>query len=163
MIEIVILYILTKYDANIYRIAKIVDEYFFGFLKSSTGTINPALKRLEKIGAVEFEDKMSQGGLLKKTYSITPEGKKYLSDLLLTFQSQNPSHILNEVKLLLYCSDILSISQMVEFKENILNILDLYRIKLERGLNNEYIDLNPVQKKMIEITLDETKKLIEAL
>ena len=163
MIEIVILYVLTKYDANIYRITKIVDEYFFGFLKGSTGTINPALKRLEKIGAVEFKDKMSEGGMLSKIYSITPEGKKHLSNLLLTFQSQNPYHILNEAKILLYCSEVLSVSQMIEFKENILNILELYKIKLERGLKDEYINLNPIQKRTIEITLEETKSLIGAL
>ena len=48
MIEAVILYVLDKYDATIYRVARIIDELFFAYLKSSTGTINPALKRLEK-------------------------------------------------------------------------------------------------------------------
>ena len=69
MIEIAILYVLNKYDATIYRISKIIDELFFAYLKSSSGTINPALKRLEKLGCVEYNEKMSDGGMLSKIYS----------------------------------------------------------------------------------------------
>lgn len=159
MIEIVILYVLNKYDATIYRIGKIIDETFFAYLKSSTGTINPALKRLEKMGCVEYSDKMSDGGMLSKIYSITSAGKKHLSHLLLTFNPTNPYHILNEIKIALYCSEILSINETLEFKENILNHLDLYKIKLERGLKNEYIELSETQRKTVKITLEEIDKL----
>ncbi len=163
MFEIVILYILNKYDATIYRISKIIDELFFAFLKSSTGTINPALKRLEKIGCVEYIEKMTDGGLLSKTYSITKEGKKHLSELLLAFESKNPYHIINEAKILMYCSDILNITEYTEFKNNLLNILELHKIKLEKGLKNEYIKLNELQKRTVEITLEELEGLIKAL
>lgn len=159
MIEIVILYILNKYDATIYRISKIIDEFFFAYLKSSTGTINPALKRLEKMGCVEYIDKMSEGGMLSKIYSITPAGKKHLTHLLLTFNTTNPYHIINEAKIAIYCSEVLSINETLEFKENMLNHLDLHKIKLERGLKNEYIELNETQKKTVEITLEEIDKL----
>ena len=159
MIEIVILYILNKYDATIYRISKIIDEFFFAYLKSSTGTINPALKRLEKMGCVEFIDKMSEGGMLSKIYSITPAGKKHLTHLLLTFNTTNPYHIINEAKIAIYCSEVLSINETLEFKENMLNHLDLHKIKLERGLENEYIELNEIQKKTVQITIEEISKL----
>lgn len=159
MIEIVILYILNKYDTTIYRISKIIDEFFFAYLKSSTGTINPALKRLEKMGCVEYIDKMSEGGMLSKIYSITPAGKKHLIHLLLTFNTTNPYHIINEAKIAIYCSEVLSINETLEFKENMLNHLDLHKIKLERGLKNEYIELNETQKKTVEITLEEIGKL----
>lgn len=159
MIEIVILYILNKYDTTIYRISKIIDEFFFAYLKSSTGTINPALKRLEKMGCVEYIDKMSEGGMLSKIYSITPAGKKHLTHLLLTFNTINPYHIINEAKIAIYCSEVLSINETLEFKENMLNHLDLHKIKLERGLKNEYIELNETQKKTVEITLEEIDKL----
>ena len=78
MIEIVILYVLNKYDSTIYRIGKIIDEMFFAYLKTSSGTINPALKRLENMGCVEYVEKMSDGGMLSKIYSITSAGKKHL-------------------------------------------------------------------------------------
>lgn len=163
MIEIVILYILNKYDATIYRIAKIIDELFFAYLKSSSGTINPALKRLERISCVEYSEKMTDGGMLSKIYSITPAGKKHLSDLMLSFKEENPYHVLTEAKILLFCSDYLSVNELIEFKANLLNILQLHKIKLENGLKSEYISLNPVQKQSIELTLDEVEKLIKLL
>lgn len=163
MYEIAILYILNKYDATIYRVSKIIDEYFFAYLKSSLGTVNPCLKRLEKAGCVTSVDRMSDGGMLSKIYSITPEGKNHLKDLLLSFKSQNPYHVLNEVKIALYCSDVLSINETIEFKENLLNILELHKIKLEKGLKSEYISMNALQKQTVEFTLQETENLIKIL
>lgn len=163
MIENVILHILTKYDSSIYRIGKLIDELFFGYLKTSSGTINPALKRLEKMGCVEYIEKMSDGGMLTKIYSITPAGKKHLAEVLQRIELTNPAHILNEAKIALYCSDILSVNELLAFKENLLNHLELYKIKLERGLKNEYIKLNDIQKKTVEITLEEVNRLIKLL
>ena len=163
MFEIVILYILNKYDATIYRLSKITDELFFAFLKSSTGTINPTLKKLEKMGCVEYIEKMTEGGLLSKTYSITKEGKKHLINLLLSFETKNPYHVINEAKIATYCSDVLNVNEYIEFKNNLLNILELHKIKLEKGLKNEYINLNEIQKRTIEITLEELESLIKAL
>lgn len=163
MIEIVILYVLNKYDSTIYKVGKIIDELFFGYLKTSTGTINPALKRLEKMGCVECEEKMSDGGMLSKIYSITSGGKKHLTEELQRIELANPYHIINDAKIALYCSDILSINETLAFKENLLNQLELHKIKLERGLKNEYIQLTDTQKKTVEITLDEVNGLIKLL
>ena len=163
MIEIVILYVLNKYDATIYRISKIIDELFFAYLKSSTGTINPALKRLENMGCVEYCEKMSDGGMLSKIYSITPTGKKHFADLMQTYTLSNPYYVINDAKLLLYCSNALSVNELISFRENLLNNIELYKIKLERGLENEYIALDETQKKLVKSSLNETIKLIEML
>lgn len=163
MIEIVILYILNKYDCTTYKISKIIDELFFGYLKSSLGTLNPALKRLEKMGCVVYNEKMSDGGMLSKIYSITPAGKKHIAQSLQVYEFINPAYILNEAKVALYCSDVLSINELVSFKENLLNYLELYKIKLQRGLENEYIDLNELQKQTVKVTLDEVDGLIKLL
>lgn len=163
MIEIVILYVLNKYDSTIYKVGKIIDELFFGYLKTSTGTINPALKRLEKMGCVEYREKMTDGGMLSKIYSITSAGKKHLAEVLQRIELTNPYHILNDAKIALYCSDILSVNELLTFKENLLNHLELYKIKLERGLENDYIQLNEVQRKTIKITLEEVNGLIKLL
>ena len=79
MVEILILYILSKYDATIYKIRKLIQERFFMFSKPSLGTINPALKKLEGLSCVEFESKMTDGGMLSKIYKITPFGLKNLN------------------------------------------------------------------------------------
>ena len=163
MIEIVILYVLNKYDATIYRLGKMIDELFFGYLKTSTGTINPALKRLEKLSCVEYSEKMSEGGMLSKIYSITPAGKKHLAQLLQRIEFNNPYHITNDAKIALYCSDVLSINELLSFKNNLRNYLELYKIKLERGLENEYISLTQIQKQTVKITLEEINGLIDLL
>jgi len=163
MFEIIILYVLNKHDATIYRLSKIIESLFFAYIKTSSGTMHPALKKLEKASCVSFSEKMSKGGMQTKTYSITPLGKKHLVDLLLSLKSENPYHIINEAKIALFCSDVLSINEFIEFKENILNILQLHKIKLEKGLENEYVSLNPLQKKTVEITLLEIEELIKII
>ncbi len=163
MIEIAILYVLNKYDATIYRVMKLIDELFFAFLKTSAGSVNPAIKRLEKAGCVVSLDKMSDGGMFSKTYSITREGKKHLAELLISFNSKNPYHIANEAKIAIFCANILSVNEYIEFKENLLNNLELHKIKLERGLKNEYIELNEKQKALIQATLADINGLIELL
>ena len=163
MTQIVILYILTKYNATIYRLRKISEEFLFAYLKTSTGTFVPVLNKLEKDGFVKHNEKMSDGVLLSKIYEITPEGKKYLAKLLLEFQSSNPYHVLNEVKIALYCSDILSLSELIQFKENILNVLELYKVKLEKGLENQYVELNELQKNTVKVTLEEVENLKKLL
>ena len=159
MIEIVILYILNRYDLTIYKLGKVIDDLFFAYLKTTTGTINPALKRLEKLGCVEYIEKMSDGGMLSKIYSITPTGKKHLSELLRSFSSQNPYHVLNDIKIALCCSSVLSINELLEFKENLKNNLELYKIKLERGLADEYKGLDDIQRKTVQITLSELSEI----
>jgi len=160
MIEIVILYILNKYDATIYRITKIIDELFFAYLKSSTGTVNPAIKRLEKAQFVTCAEKMTDGGLLSKIYSITISGKKHLKESLISFEQKNPYHLINEAKIALYCSDILDENEIIRFKENLNSVLEIFKIKLENGLKNEYIELNEVQKKVVQDALEEVENLI---
>lgn len=163
MIDAAILFVLTKYDATIYRVSKLIDEIFFSLLKTSTGTINPALKRLMALGCVECTERMSEGGMLSKTFSITTTGKKHLTDLLCSFESTNPYHIINEAKIALYCSSVLSINELTEFKENLLNNLELHKIKLERGLKNDYINLDELQKRIAQLTIKEIEELIKLL
>lgn len=163
MIDIVILYILNKYDATIYRIARIIDETFMAYLKASTGTINPALKRLKNFGCVEFTEKMSDGGMLSKIYSITPVGKEHLANLLLSFECKNPYYILNDVKIALCCSSVLSIHQYSEFKENLKNYLELYKIKLENGLSDYCDEFDLIQKRTMEITIKQAEELLGLL
>ena len=161
MIEILILYILKKHDCTIYKIVKLIDEIFFAYAKTSTGSVNPALKRLENLSCVEYKSIMTEGGMLSKIYSITSAGEKHLISLLVNYVSQNPSHILNEAKMLLYCSDILTSGELIEFKNNLRNSLELFKIKLERGLADEYAQRNDIQKRTIELSLQEAKELIE--
>ncbi len=163
MSEILILYILSKYEASIYKIAKLIEELFFAFLKPSLGTINPAIKKLEKLGAIEINHKMSEGGMEKKTCSITPFGKKHLVDLLLGFEFSNPSNVINNIKMAIFCSNVLEEDEKNEFKKNIENHLQLFIAKTQNKAQNPYISLNQDQEKLVQITINEAKALLEVL
>ncbi len=163
MIEIAILYILNKYDCTIYKLSKLIEEYFFAYIKTSAGTVHPALDRLLDKNCVSFVERMSSGGLKSKTFSITTAGIKYLEDLLINFRETNPNRIIQEAKVVLFCSNVLSVGQLIEFRENLLNNLELYKLKLEKGLKNEYIDLSETQKKLAQNSIEEVEKLIKLI
>ena len=163
MSEIVILYILCRYDATIYKISKIMDEMFFAFLKSSLGTVNPAIKKLQNLGCIELEDKMSQGGMSSKLCSITPVGRNHLKNLLLSFDFTNPSLILNNARIAIFCSDVLSNDEKEEFTKNIQNHLILFKGRTLEALKNPYINLSEAQKKIAEQRADEAQRILDLL
>lgn len=161
MSEIVILYILCRYDATIYKISKIMDEMFFAFLKPSLGTINPAVKRLVNLGCIEVSDFMSKGGMASKTCSITPFGRKHLKNLLLSLEFTNPAHILNNVRIALFCANVLSDEEKEEFKKNIKNHLILFSARTSEALKNPYCGLDEMQIKIVNSKIEEAKKIME--
>ena len=163
MSEIVILYILAKYDATIYKISKIMEEMFFAFLKPSLGTINPAVKKLIKLGCIETQDKMSQGGMASKMCSITPFGRKYLKNLLLTLELSHPAHLLNNARIALFCADVLDDNEKQELVKNIQNHLILYKARTLEALNSPYSNLNDEQKKISSAKVDEAEKILGML
>ncbi len=163
MSEIVILYILCRYDATIYKISKIMEEMFFAFLKPSLGTINPAVKKLVNTGCIEIEDKMSQGGMASKMCSITPVGRKHLKNLLLSLEFNHPAHILNNARIAMFCADVLDDNEKTELVKNIQNHLILYKGRTMEALKNPYSNLNEEQKKISLSKVDEAQKILEML
>lgn len=160
MVEILILYILNRYDATIYKIAKIIETNFFAFAKPSFGTINPALKRLEELSCVEFISKISEGGKQSKLYSITDFGKKYLKNLMADYPLQNPSSLLNSVNILLFCSDIFGGDEKKEFLKKLSNHLNLYKIEIEKKLFDPYTDFSEFQKTVLKNSYAQTDGLL---
>ena len=163
MSEIVILYILCRYDATIYKISKIMGEMFFAFLKPSLGTINPAIKRLANLGCIETSDFISQGGMASKTCSITPLGRKHLKNLLLSLEFNNPAHILNNVQIAIFCSDVLDEEEKEQFKKNIQNNLILFKGSSLEALKNPYSGLSEEQKNIVNSKIDEVQKILELI
>lgn len=163
MVEILILYILSKYDATIYKIRKLIEEKFFMYSNPSLGTINPALKRLEGLSCVEFESKMTDGGMLSKTYKITPFGTKYLKSTIVSFEFKNKSNILNNVSILLCVSDILEDDDKKELYKNCLNHLLLLKKETDDALSNPYNMYEAMQKNVIKTELSAVVGLIEVL
>lgn len=108
MHEILILYILLNAQNTMYGIAKTISKNY-GFLSNpSFGTIQPALKRLEKNGLINSDKYFTDGGKPYFYYSITKEGREYLNGKIRALPSQNPIQLIPEIKLKLMCSNILN-------------------------------------------------------
>ena len=160
MLELLILYILNKYDCTIYKIQKLIEEMFFIFSCPSLGAINPALKRLENLGCVEYSSFMSDGGKLSKTYKITPFGLKYLKETISLFDFKNTSHMLNNAKVCISISDVLDSKQKEDFNFLITNKLKILKKDVENKLNDPYILYTDTQRRVLSGTIKEINELI---
>ncbi len=160
MLELLILYILNKYDCTIYKIQKLIEEMFFIFSCPSLGAINPALKRLEGLGCVEFTSTMSEGGKLSKIYKITPFGLKYLKETICLFDFKNQAHMLNNAKVCISISDILNKEQKEQFDFIVKNKLKILKTDIENKLKDPYILYTDIQKNVLGATIKEIDELI---
>ena len=146
MIELLILYKLSKKVLTMYGISKDILNSFSVMTTPSFGTIKPALTRLEKAEFVKSQKTLSAGGRPSVYYSITQTGLKELNRLILAEVQDNPVQFLTTARIRLSCSEILN-------KEEQLNLFKLLKLKSEsiiidikNILHNENLDF---YKKMV--------------
>ena len=163
MLELLILYILNKYDCTIYKVQKLIEEMFFIFSCPSLGAINPALKRLEALGCVEYTEFMSEGGKKSKIYKITHFGLKYLKETISLFDFKNQAHMLNNAKVCISISDVLDKTQKENFNVLIKNKLNILKKDIENKLNDPYILYTDAQKNVLNSTIKEIDDLISVV
>ena len=108
MIELLILYELSKKVLTMYGISKEIRAEFSVLTTPSYGTIKPALNRLEKAGCVKSQKTMSLGGRPSTYYSLTEKGKDELKNLLLAQPVENPIQFLPTARVKLVCADVLN-------------------------------------------------------
>lgn len=114
MIELLILYELTKKILTMYGVSKEIHIDFSVLTTPSYGTIKPALKRLEQAGFVKTQKSMSSGGRPSTYYSITNGGKDELKRLLLLSPAENPIQFLPAARIKLTCAEILNTQEQLE-------------------------------------------------
>ena len=107
MIELLILFVLTKKVLTMYGISKTIKSYFSVLTIPSYGTIKPALNRLEKAGCLKVQKAMSKGGRPSTFYSISDKGESELQQLLLSVLPENPVQFLTVARIRLYCAEAL--------------------------------------------------------
>ncbi len=73
MLDKIILGLLKKKDLTTYDIKIMMEKSIGNFYSNSFGSINPAIKKLEKLMLVECSEEV-ESGRLRKVYSITEEG-----------------------------------------------------------------------------------------
>ena len=119
MIEVLILYELSKKVLTMYGISKEIKSEFSVLLTPSYGTIKPALKRLESQGCVRTQKNMSKGGRPSIYYSLTSNGEKKLVELLLEKPLENPVHFLTTGRVKLVAATVLD----NDLKKNLYKLL----------------------------------------
>lgn len=159
MIEILILYIISKREKTIYSIRKEIIEIFGTFTKPSIGTIHPALQRLLKEKAVALNERMSEGGKKSSYYSITKKGLDYFRDLFFSTASDNPSLFYNQLQARLATMGLLNFEERKRFVLEFSKKIDIYQFELEGKLNDEFLSLDYFQKELLKKTLTEIKSL----
>lgn len=139
MIELLILYKLSKKVLTMYGISKDILKEFSVLTTPSFGTIKPALDRLEKAGCIKTQKNISKGGRRSTYYSITKDGLEMLENLLLSSMQDNPVQFLNTARVRIICSEVLGKNEQIK----LFNILKLksenimYDIKCMLDSNTE--------------------------
>lgn len=119
MIELLILFVLSRKVLTMYGVSKEIRSDFSVLTTPSYGTIKPALKRLETSGFVRTQKTMSKGGRPSVFYSITPDGINELKRLIVLPPMENPIQFLPSARVKLACADILDVGMQNELFRNL--------------------------------------------
>ena len=160
MIELLILYVLTKREFTMYAIQKQIEAEFGPFTVPSFGAIKPALRRLEEQGCLSLRKMMSDGGKLSVYYSITSIGKQTLRKLMLEELSTNPLQFFSNARVKLSCADVLDSSAKEELFFDLKTLALRFKADADAILNDEYIKLSFYQKIVLDNAVCEYANLI---
>lgn len=160
MIELLILYILTRKEFTMYGISKEIENRFAVYTRPSFGAIKPALKKLEKSGFIEFRKSMSEGGKLSVYYSITKNGEKELKNLLLKDLSVNPLQFISNAKIKMSMADKLEPEERAAMFLNLKILAQSFKQNAESILNDEYTEKNFYQRILLDNSSVEYSNLV---
>ena len=163
MIELMILYVLTKRELTMYSIQKYIEENFGAYSKPSFGAIKPALVRLEKNNCLTSRKMMSDGGKLSVFYAITREGMEELKKLILESLSENPLQFLSYARIKLSCASYLDKEECANLFFQIKSMATKHKFDAENIINDEYNQLSFYQRIVLDNTICEYNNFISIL
>ena len=163
MIELMILYVLTKRELTMYSIQKRIEENFGAYSKPSFGAIKPALKRLEKNNCLTSRKIMSDGGKLSVYYTITKDGLSELRTLILKKLSSNPLQFLSDARVKLSCASYLDKDDCAKLFFDIKSLATQHKFDAENIINDEYNQLSFYQRIVLDNTICEYANFITIL
>lgn len=158
MIELLILFTLFQHKSTIYGIKQKIEKRFSVFFNASFGSIHPALKKLEEGKYVSVKSELSSGGQKSKIYSITPEGKKYFTKLLIEDLPPNPALADQMINIKLMAANFVESDTRNKIKESVLKHLELQTINMRNYLSNMDDENNSFQNKFINYNLQKLKE-----
>lgn len=161
MIELLILYKLSKKVLTMYGISKDIHETFSVLTTPSFGTIKPALTRLERAEFVKSQKTLSIGGRPSVYYSVTQNGLKELKNLMLSPLNENPIQFLTTARVRISCAEILNKEEQIELYKLIKQKAESISIDTNNILMDKELDF--YQKMVFDNLLCEYKNLISLL
>lgn len=163
MIELMILYVLSKRELTMYSVQKFIFENFGAFSKPSIGAIKPALVRLEKQECLTSRKMMSNGGKLSVFYAITKYGLEELRRLILEKLSENPLQFFSNARVKLSCASFLSKDECADLFFHIKSLAMQHKFNAEAAINDEYNHLSFYQRIILDNTICEYANFITIL
>lgn len=163
MNELIILYLLSKSYSTMYGLSKNIKKIFAGITKPGFGTLQPALKRLEKQEYIKSEKFFTDGGKPYFYYSLTAKGNDFLKEKLLEKLSDNPSQFYPTAKIKLACSDVLEDSEKIELYKSVKAKLLKLKSELENIMSSGSVDENYYQRMVLDNTICDYKNLLSLI
>lgn len=163
MIELMILYVLTKRELTMYSIQKFIEENFGAYSLPSFGTIKPALNRLEEGGFLTSRKSISDGGKPSVYYTITKEGMSELKRLILEPLSENPVQFITNSKIKISAASYLDKEECADLFFKIKSLAVKHKFNAENMINDEYNHLNFYQRVVLDNTICEYSNFITIL
>lgn|SRR5574344_827646 len=160
MIELLILYILSKRENTMYGTLKSITDEFGAYTAPSFGAIKPALTRLESDNSVKVRKSISDGGKISGFYAITQSGREKLKQLLLEPISENPLQFSSVAKIKLSCINYLSSDERKKIFFEVKSKAQNHKITAEKILENNSNHLNFYQRILLDNTIHEYKNFI---
>ena len=161
MIELLILYKLSKKVLTMYGISKDIHDSFSVLTTPSFGTIKPALTRLEKSEFVKSQKTLSAGGRPSVYYSVTQNGLKELKRLMLSPLNENPIQFLTIARVRISCAEMLNKEEQQEMFKLLKQKAETISIDTTNIIKNRELDF--YQKMVFDNLLCEYKNLISLL
>lgn len=150
MIELLILYVLTRREFTMYGISKEIESKFDVYTRPSFGALKPALRKLISEGFLEARKSMSEGGRLSIYYSLTKEGEKELVKQIKKELSTNPIQFIPNAKIKLAMADKLDKEERKELFLHLKTLALSFKQSAENILNDEYTEKNFYQKILLD-------------
>ena len=163
MIELLILFLISKKEMTMYGIQKAISDEYSAYTKPSFGAIKPALKRLENSGFISSRKSMSEGGKQSGFYSIKKEGLSELKRLILDDLSENPLQFFSNARIKLSCASFLSNDEIAELFAKIKTKAMEHKFNAEDTLSDEYLSLSFYQRVVLDNAVCEYNNLISLI
>ena len=160
MIELLILYIVSRREFTMYAIQKGIENEFGVYTRPSFGALKPALRRLEFNDFIATRKMMSEGGKLSVYYSATKKGLEELKRLALEKLSDNPIQFISNAKIKLSCAEFLDYEERKQMFFDLKSLAMSFKVCAEKILNDEYVEKNFYQKILLDNSMCEYSNLI---